>query len=214
MYEFVAARAMDVNDAIYMHLLVGRKPFREELEGSLVNDVDSEEERPRDVRHIEFLGGDDEGAEQEEGDYDVVTGTRYLASSSSSRITNSSRSTKDQKIKTEAEEECGVYGWDTRRKLTSRVANYLAHVMLDPGVSDLTGSFRLYRKTTFQALVNSMQSVGYVFQMEIIVRAKKGGFKVAEVPISFVDRVYGSSKLGASEIIGYLKGLVSLFMRV
>jgi dolichol-phosphate mannosyltransferase len=151
---------------------------------------------------------------QEEGDYDVVTGTRYLASSSSSRITNSSRSTKDQKIKTEAEEECGVYGWDTRRKLTSRVANYLAHVMLDPGVSDLTGSFRLYRKTTFQALVNSMQSVGYVFQMEIIVRAKKGGFKVAEVPISFVDRVYGSSKLGASEIIGYLKGLVSLFMRV
>jgi dolichol-phosphate mannosyltransferase len=50
--------------------------------------------------------------------------------------------------------------------------------------------------------------------MEIIVRAKKGGFKVAEVPISFVDRVYGSSKLGASEIIGYLKGLVSLFMRV
>jgi len=156
---------------------------------------------------------------QEEGDYDVVTGTRYLASSSSSsssssRITNSSRSTKDQKIKTEAEEECGVYGWDTRRKLTSRVANYLAHVMLDPGVSDLTGSFRLYRKTTFQALVNSMQSVRYVFQMEIIVRAKKGGFKVAEVPISFVDRVYGSSKLGASEIIGYLKGLVSLFMRV
>jgi len=153
---------------------------------------------------------------QEEGDYDVVTGTRYLASSSSSssRITNSSRSTKDQKIKTKAEEECGVYGWDTRRKLTSRVANYLAHVMLDPGVSDLTGSFRLYRKTTFQALVNSMQSVGYVFQMEIIVRAKKGGFKVAEVPISFVDRVYGSSKLGASEIIGYLKGLVSLFMRV
>ena len=156
---------------------------------------------------------------QEEGDYDVVTGTRYLASSSSSlsissRITNSSSSTKSSRKSKIKEQECGVYGWDTRRKLTSRVANYLAHVLLNPGVSDLTGSFRLYRKTTFQALVSSMQSVGYVFQMEIIVRAKRGGFKVAEVPISFVDRVYGSSKLGASEIIGYLTGLVSLFMRV
>ncbi|CAL6279173.1 unnamed protein product [Bathycoccus prasinos] len=167
---------------------------------------------------------------QEEGDYDVVTGTRYLASSTSSssststtttttttissRITNNSSSTKSSRKSKIKEQECGVYGWDTRRKLTSRVANYLAHVLLNPGVSDLTGSFRLYRKTTFQALVSSMQSVGYVFQMEIIVRAKRGGFKVAEVPISFVDRVYGSSKLGASEIIGYLKGLVSLFMRV
>ncbi|CAL6280169.1 unnamed protein product [Bathycoccus prasinos] len=167
---------------------------------------------------------------QEEGDYDVVTGTRYLASSTSSssststtttttttissRITNNSSSTKSSRKSKIKEQECGVYGWDTRRKLTSRVANYLAHVSLNPGVSDLTGSFRLYRKTTFQALVSSMQSVGYVFQMEIIVRAKRGGFKVAEVPISFVDRVYGSSKLGASEIIGYLKGLVSLFMRV
>ena len=149
---------------------------------------------------------------QEEGDYDVVTGTRYLASpsfSSSFRINNSSNKANKNK-----KEECGVYGWDTRRKLTSRVANYLAHVLLNPGVSDLTGSFRLYRKSTFQALVNSMQSVGYVFQMEIIVRAKKGGFKVAEVPISFVDRVYGSSKLGASEIIGYLRGLVRLFFSV
>ena len=149
---------------------------------------------------------------QEEGDYDVVTGTRYLASpsfSSSFRINNSSNKANKNK-----KEECGVYGWDTRRKLTSRVANYLAHVLLNPGVSDLTGSFRLYRKSTFQALVNSMQSVGYVFQMEIIVRAKKGGFKVAEVPISFVDRVYGSSKLGASEIIGYLSGLVRLFFSV
>ena len=149
---------------------------------------------------------------QEEGDYDVVTGTRYLASpsfSSSFRINNSSNKANKNK-----KEECGVYGWDTRRKLTSRVANYLAHVLLNPGVSDLTGSFRLYRKSTFQALVNTMQSVGYVFQMEIIVRAKKGGFKVAEVPISFVDRVYGSSKLGASEIIGYLSGLVRLFFSV
>ena len=120
---------------------------------------------------------------------DVVTGTRYVPGG-------------------------GVHGWDTRRKLTSRVANYLAHVLLNPGVSDLTGSFRLYRKDALERMVRSVKSKGYVFQMEIIVRCKKAGLRVAEVPISFVDRVYGTSKLGGAEIIGYLKGLIRLFLTV
>ena len=50
--------------------------------------------------------------------------------------------------------------------------------------------------------------------MEIIVRCKKAGLRVAEVPISFVDRVYGTSKLGGAEIIGYLKGDSRLFLTV
>ena len=52
------------------------------------------------------------------------------------RINNSSNNSNKK-------EECGVYGWDTRWKLTSRVTNYLVHVLLKPGVSDLTGSFRI-----------------------------------------------------------------------
>lgn len=40
------------------------------------------------------------------------------------------------------------------------------------------------------------------------------GFKVAEVPISFVDRVYGESKLGGEEIVEYLKGVLSLWVKV
>jgi dolichol-phosphate mannosyltransferase len=107
-----------------------------------------------------------------------------------------------------------VAGWDTRRKLTSRVANYLAHVLLNPGVSDLTGSYRLYRKSMLQELVKQVVTKGYVFQMEIIVRCRKAGMRVAEVPISFVDRVWGSSKLGGAEIIGYLKGLLWLFVTI
>ena len=55
-------------------------------------------------------------------------------------------------------------------------------------------------------------SKGYVFQMEMIVRANQNGFSIAEVPVTFVDRVYGASKLGGSEIVGYLKGLMYLFM--
>ena len=54
---------------------------------------------------------------QQKHDYDIVTGTRYSGNG-------------------------GVFGWDLRRKLTSRVANYLADFLLQPNVSDLTGSFR------------------------------------------------------------------------
>lgn len=116
---------------------------------------------------------------------DIVTGTRYVR-------------------------EGGVYGWTLRRKLVSRVANYLAHVVLRPGVSDLTGSFRLYKRERFEDIMKQMQATGYVFQMEIIVRAKKLGFSVEEVPITFVDRLFGESKMGSDEIAQYLAQLWKL----
>ncbi|XP_046842041.1 dolichol-phosphate mannosyltransferase subunit 1-like [Xenia sp. Carnegie-2017] len=123
---------------------------------------------------------------QKEGDYDVISGTRYIGSG-------------------------GVYGWDLKRKLISRVANYITQVLLRPGASDLTGSFRLYKKDVLSHLVNSCQSKGFVFQMEMIVRARQLGYTIGEVPITFVDRVYGESKLGGSEIISFAKGLLYLF---
>ncbi|CAD7700136.1 unnamed protein product [Ostreobium quekettii] len=123
---------------------------------------------------------------QEDTDCDVVTGTRYLKGG-------------------------GVYGWDLKRKITSRGANILAATLLQPGVSDLTGSFRLFRKECIQKLMQDTKSKGYAFQMEIIVRASHMGYKVEEVPIVFVDRLYGESKLGGAEIVMYLKGLVQLF---
>ncbi|KAJ2462752.1 dolichol-P-mannose synthesis [Coemansia sp. RSA 2322] len=126
---------------------------------------------------------------QKECDYDIVTGTRYTSGG-------------------------GVYGWDLRRKLTSRGANFIADLLLSPGVSDLTGSFRLYKKDVLHQIINATVSKGYVFQMEMMVRAKQFNFSVAEVPITFVDRVYGESKLGANEIVGYLKGLWTLFISV
>lgn len=53
---------------------------------------------------------------------------------------------------------------------------------------------------------------GYAFQMEMMVRARSLGYSVAEVPIVFVDRVYGSSKLGGAEIVQYAKGLLALLV--
>nr|AAF79605.1 F5M15.10 [Arabidopsis thaliana] len=118
----------------------------------------------------------------------------------------------------------GVHGWNLMRKLTSRGANVLAQTLLWPGVSDLTGSFRimsdlrtslfgrLYKKSALEDVISSCVSKGYVFQMEMIVRATRKGYHIEEVPITFVDRVFGTSKLGGSEIVEYLKGLVYLLL--
>jgi len=105
----------------------------------------------------------------------------------------------------------GVYGWDLKRKLTSKGANFLAEVLLNPGVSDLTGSFRLYERNVLEEILPRIYCKGYAFQMEIIVRSKKAGFNVGEVPITFVDRIYGESKLGTKEIFMYIQGLLQLF---
>ncbi|XP_044985808.1 dolichol-phosphate mannosyltransferase subunit 1-like isoform X3 [Hordeum vulgare subsp. vulgare] len=93
-----------------------------------------------------------------------------------------------------------------------RGANVLAQTLLRPGASDLTGSFRLYKRSVLEDVISSCVSKGYVFQMEMIVRATRKGYHIEEVPITFVDRVFGISKLGGSEIVGYLKGLVYLLL--
>ena len=101
----------------------------------------------------------------------------------------------------------GVYGWPLRRKLTSRVAGFVAETILGSEFTDLTGSFRLYRRKVFEAVIQQVVSPGYMFQIEILIRAQLMGCKIAEIPITFVDRQYGESKLGAGEIAGFLKGL-------
>ena len=128
-------------------------------------------------------------ARQKEQDYDIVTGTRYAGNG-------------------------GVYGWDLKRKMISRGANLFADTVLRPGVSDLTGSFRLYKREVLENVVASTTSKGYTFQMELMARAKAMGYSVSEVPISFVDRVYGESKLGNDEIVEYGKGVLSLWLNV
>lgn len=126
---------------------------------------------------------------QKTRDYDIVTGTRYAGDG-------------------------GVYGWDLKRKLVSRGANLFADTVLRPGVSDLTGSFRLYKRAVLEKVIAQTESKGYTFQMEMMVRAKAMGCSVAEVPISFVDRVYGESKLGGDEIVEFAKGVGKLWVKV
>lgn len=107
-----------------------------------------------------------------------------------------------------------MFGWDLNRKLTSRVANMLAVIALQPSASDLTGSFRLYKREVLETIIPKVKTRGYCFQMEIITRAQYLGYAIEQVPITFVDRIFGESKLGANEIIGYLRGLIDIFVDV
>lgn len=74
--------------------------------------------------------------------------------------------------------------------------------------------YRLYRLPVLRHIITLTLSKGYVFQMEMMVRARALGYTVGEVPITFVDRIYGESKLGADEIVGYAKGVWALFTGV
>ncbi|KAH9036616.1 glycosyltransferase family 2 protein [Lactarius pseudohatsudake] len=136
---------------------------------------------------------------QQTHNLDIVTGTRYRTTSSPPMSGTAPG---------------GVHGWDLKRKFVSRGANFLADTVLNPGVSDLTGSFRLYKTAVLRHIITLTVSRGYVFQMEMMVRARALGYTVGEVPITFVDRIFGESKLGASEVVQYAKGVWTLFTTV
>lgn len=123
---------------------------------------------------------------QKETNCDIVTGSRY-------------------------NREGGICGWTFKRIIISRVANFLSQFLLFIRLTDLTGSFRLYKTEVLKEVMQHVQSKGYVFQMEVIVRAKNLDKKIEEVGYVFVDRLFGSSKLGSNEIFGFLWGLIKLF---
>jgi dolichol-phosphate mannosyltransferase len=86
--------------------------------------------------------------------------------------------------------------------------------MLYSSISILSSKFSLYKKDVLLQLIQATIAKGYVFQMEMIVRARQFNYKVGEVPITFVDRVYGESKMGASEIVQYAQGVWRLFLSI
>lgn len=102
-----------------------------------------------------------------------------------------------------------IVGWGAYRKLVSGVGNGLARLALTVGVRDVTSGFRAYSRDA-APLVQDARSDGYAFQVEALWLAKKRGFRIAEVPISFENRTVGKSKLGPGEFARFLKTLARL----
>ena len=88
-----------------------------------------------------------------------------------------------------------VQNWPLSRMFLSRFGNLYARVMLGTGIRDMTSGFRAYRADFLKKLIaDPVSSQGYSFQVELAYRAAKTG-QVTEVPITFVERTEGSSKM-------------------
>ncbi|GAA0919227.1 polyprenol monophosphomannose synthase [Nonomuraea longicatena] len=89
-----------------------------------------------------------------------------------------------------------VVNWPARREFLSRGANIYTRVMLGLGVRDATAGFRAYRAATLEKIgLAEVNSQGYCFQVDLTRRTVGNGLRVVEVPITFVERVHGTSKM-------------------
>jgi dolichol-phosphate mannosyltransferase len=103
--------------------------------------------------------------------YDVVIGSRYISG-------------------------VNVINWPMARLLLSYYANAYTRIVTGPPLRDATGGFKCFRREVLEAInLDEVHGTGYVFQIEMSMRAWKKGFKIKEIPIVFVDRVAGTSKM-------------------
>jgi len=89
-----------------------------------------------------------------------------------------------------------VWDWGPVRRFVSSGGSWYARVLLGVSVRDMTCGFRCYRRVVLETLdLDAIALQGYVFQIESTYRTLRAGFRVVEVPITFVDRVHGGSKM-------------------
>jgi len=92
-----------------------------------------------------------------------------------------------------------IGSWGLARRFVSAGGSLYARVLLGVGVRDLTGGFKCFRREVLERLdLDAIDSRGYAFQIETTYRALRAGFRVTEVPIAFVDREHGGSKMSRS----------------
>ncbi len=96
----------------------------------------------------------------------------------------------------------GIADWGPGRRLVSAGGSVYARLVLGVRVHDLTGGFKCYRRGVLETIgLDAVSSRGYAFQIETTYRALRAGFRVVEVPISFVDRQIGQSKMSRGIIL-------------
>jgi dolichol-phosphate mannosyltransferase len=109
--------------------------------------------------------------------YDLVLGSRYVSGG-------------------------GTTDWGVIRRLISRGGNLYAGLVLGLPVADATGGFRCYRRQVLETVpLDAVRSNGYSFQIEMVYRTLRAGFRVGEVPIIFPDRRVGQSKMSRRIVV-------------
>jgi dolichol-phosphate mannosyltransferase len=112
-----------------------------------------------------------------EGGADLVLGSRYVEGGS-------------------------VGNWGLLRRFVSAGGSWYARILLGVAVHDLTGGFKCYRRQVLETIdLGSIHSKGYAFQIETTYRTLRAGFRVVEIPIHFVDREEGGSKMSKAIVV-------------
>lgn len=92
-----------------------------------------------------------------------------------------------------------VVNWPVSRKLISRTGSAVSRFFLGLPVRDVTAGYRAYRAETLRSLdLSAVESVGYGFQVDMTFRVARAGLRIREVPITFVEREFGESKMSGS----------------
>jgi dolichol-phosphate mannosyltransferase len=95
-----------------------------------------------------------------------------------------------------------IPNWGLVRRFISRGGCLYAQILLQTRARDLTGGFKCYRRRVLEAIdLDAIDSKGYAFQIETTYRALRKGFRVVEVPITFVDREQGGSKMSRAIVL-------------
>jgi dolichol-phosphate mannosyltransferase len=107
-----------------------------------------------------------------------------------------------------------VVNWPRRREALSRGGNLYVRVLLGIDVRDATAGFRVFRRTALESVdLSSVRSSGYVFQTDLVTRCLRAGLRVREVPIEFVERVRGESKMSGAVATESLKRITQWGLR-
>jgi dolichol-phosphate mannosyltransferase len=95
-----------------------------------------------------------------------------------------------------------IGNWGLVRRAVSAGGSLYARLLLGVGVRDLTGGFKCYRRAVLETIdLDAITSKGYAFQIETTYRALRAGFRVVEIPIRFVDREEGGSKMSRGIVL-------------
>jgi dolichol-phosphate mannosyltransferase len=107
-----------------------------------------------------------------------------------------------------------IPNWGFTRRLISSFGNLYARAILGSRIHDLTGGFKCFRRVVLETVdLAAIESKGYAFQIETTYRVVRAGFRVVEVPISFVDRTAGTSKMSRAVVLEAVRTVPLLRLR-
>lgn len=104
----------------------------------------------------------------------------------------------------------GTIDWSVTRLAISKIANLITKLRIDAGISDYTSGMRCYSTRLVRSMINDLHSQTYEIQIETIRQANLRKFRIREVPITFMNRKKGKSKLSMNEIRDFVSYIFSL----